>query len=68
MGSHRNPELQQDWNRFGADQFAFEVIDCLEPSADPRQDARSDLAALEQLWLVKLRPYGERGYNRAPEG
>ncbi len=69
MGSHRNPELQQDWNRFGADQFAFEVIDCLEPSAaDPRQDARSDLAALERLWLVKLRPYGERGYNRAPEG
>jgi len=32
MGAHRNVELQEDWKRFGADQFIFEVIDYLTPS------------------------------------
>ncbi len=68
MGGHRNPDLQQDWNRFGADAFAFEVIDYLQPSTDPLQDTRKDLDALEQLWLAKLEPYGEKGYNQGPGG
>ncbi len=68
MGAHRNIELQQDWMRFGADQFVFEVIDYLTPSTDSLQDTLKDLVALEQLWLAKLQPYGEKGYNKAPEG
>jgi len=66
MGSHRNVELQQDWTRFGADQFVFEVIDYLTPSTEPLQDTGKDLEALERLWIAKLEPFGERGYN-APE-
>ena len=66
-GSHMNADLQQDWNTFGAEQFAFEVIDYLKPGDHPDQDLAKDLAELEQLWLDKLRPFGEKGYNRPPK-
>jgi group I intron endonuclease len=60
-GSHQNKALQADWKIFGADQFAFEVLEELEPRQNA--DRRSELAALENLWLEKEEPYGERGYN-----
>ena len=51
------------WREFGADKFAFEILDELTPQADPAHDYRADLAFLEELWLEQLQPYGERGYN-----
>jgi len=65
-GSHRNQALQADWNRFGSEHFEFEVVDYLQPAGDQREDLRNDLAELEQLWLTKLQPYGEKGYNSKP--
>ena len=67
MGSHRNVELQEDWVRFGADQFVFEVIDYLTPSTEPLQDTKRDLEALEGLWIARLKPFGERGYKAREE-
>jgi len=59
------PQLQQDWNRLGAEAFEFEVLEELEPPSDsPAWDPKEDLGALEELWLEKLEPYGQRGYNR----
>jgi hypothetical protein len=66
-GSHRNRALQQDWQQHGQEQFTLEVVDQLDPSDDPRQDVQQELAALEELWLDKLRPYGEKGYNAPPK-
>ncbi|HVS13744.1 MAG TPA: GIY-YIG nuclease family protein [Thermoanaerobaculia bacterium] len=60
------PELQRDWKRLGADAFAFEVLEELEPPDAPEWDPRADLEALEALWLEQLAPYDERGYNRRP--
>jgi DNA-binding HxlR family transcriptional regulator len=65
-GSHHNKALQEDWNKFGSDQFSFEIIDYLEPSSDPAQNLASDLADLEQLWIVKFQPYGNNGYHILP--
>jgi hypothetical protein len=65
-GGHPNRRLQQDWNRLGAEAFAFEVLDTLERSEAPGWDPREDLRQLEQLWLEKLEAYGERGYNALP--
>jgi hypothetical protein len=65
-GSHRNHALQEDWNHFGAERFEFEVLDYLQSTGDQREDLGTDLAALEQLWLAKLQPYGEKGYNSKP--
>lgn len=63
MGGHKNLSLQVEWNEFGADKFAFEILDELTPVSDPQHDYREDLAFLEEMWLEKLQPYGERGYN-----
>ena len=61
--SHPNKELQQDWNQFGADQFAFEILEVIPVQDDPNFNLRDELTLLEQIWLEKLQPFGERGYN-----
>lgn len=66
LGGHPNPELQADWRAFGAEAFEFEVLDTLTQPDDPARDPRADLEALQAMWLEKLAPFGERGYNRAP--
>lgn len=66
MHAHRNAALQQDWDAFGADAFAFETLDLLAPSEVPGYDPTDDLKVLEELWLDKLQPYGERGYHAPP--
>jgi hypothetical protein len=63
MQAHRNAALQADWNTFGSDAFAFETLDLLAPSPIPGYDPGDDLRTLEELWLQKLQPFGERGYN-----
>lgn len=63
MGVHASRELQQDWNDLGPDAFDFEILDELPPPERPGADPTEDLKVLEQLWLDRLSPYGERGYN-----
>ncbi len=62
-GVHANKALQADWNELGNRNFAFEIVDELSPSQDQVRDYRQELVSLEQLWLEKLQPFGERGYN-----
>jgi hypothetical protein len=67
-GYRTHPALQEDWNRYGADHFTFEVLDVLPPSEEPRTtDPKEELQVLEALWLERLRPYGEAGYNEPPK-
>jgi len=66
-GGHRNRELQSDWNALGEEAFAFEILDTLPPRDGPGYDAKSELKVLEDLWLERLAPYGERGYNTRPK-
>jgi hypothetical protein len=62
LGTHSNINLQADWNEYGSQGFAFEILDQMQPR-DGASDSRKDLASLKELWLEKLRPYGDRGYN-----
>lgn len=62
-GGHPNKELQADWNSLGSDNFAFEIVDELSPQAGAERDERAEVEFLEKLWLEKLQPFGERGYN-----
>lgn len=62
-GVHRNSELQKDWNEHGSQNFSFEVLEYLEPLDDPAYNYRDDLKVLEDIWLEKLQPFGEKGYN-----
>ncbi len=63
MGSHKSKALQADWNALGRGRFTFEMLDEISPRADPAYDYRADLLSLEDLWLEKLAPFGENGYN-----
>ena len=63
MGGHQSKELQKDWNALGADKFEFEIVDQMEPRDEPGFDARRELQFMEEMWLEKLEPYDERGYN-----
>lgn len=67
-GSHPSKTLQSEWREFGSDSFVFEILDELTPTEGPAHDYRADLAFLEEFWLEKAEPYGERGYNERKKG
>ena len=67
-GGHPNKPLEADWKTYGTGKFEFEVLEELAPQEDPNYDPASDLEALEDLWLEKLQPYGDNGYNEKKEG
>jgi hypothetical protein len=67
LGGLRNRALQQDWNEHGPEAFEIEVLDTLPPSDRPGYNPADDLKALEALWLEKLMPFEERGYNARPK-
>ena len=49
--------LREDFASFGADAFALEVVDLLEPKEDATDaELRADLEELEKLWREKLDP------------
>lgn len=68
LNSYR--ELQADWNAYGGSSFVFEELDRIKPREETMNDAselkayREEVEALLELWLEKLRPFGERGYNK----
>jgi len=62
-GSHPNKSLQTDWSKLGIQSFAFEILEEFSPPDDSRFDEAKELAFMETLWLEKLKPYAERGYN-----
>lgn len=60
-----NKELQKDWNQYGKDAFTFEILEILKKKDDdPYYNEKEALLKLEEKWLEKLQPYGERGYNK----
>ena len=63
-GTHANRELQQDWKNLGANGFDFEIIEELLPRNDPSFDSKTELDFMKKMWLERLKPYGERGYNK----
>jgi predicted transcriptional regulator len=63
IGRHRNETLQKEWNEYGQDKFIFEILEIVKVKEDPNFNLSDELTLLEQIWLEKLQPFGERGYN-----
>ena len=63
IDSHPNKELQKDWNELGSDHFSFEILETVVIRDYPNFNLRDELTLLEEIWLEKLQPFGERGYN-----
>jgi hypothetical protein len=66
-GSHPNPTLQKELSEYGTDAFEVEVLDTLEVPDQAGYDPSADLRTLEQMWLDKLSPFRNRGYNPEPK-
>ncbi len=63
-GTHRNEELQRDYDALGADAFVFEILEEVKQRDDERFNLEEELAFLEELWSEKIDPFDGRGYNR----
>jgi len=59
-----NRELQNDFNDLGEEKFSFEILNRLLPKEKPDYDYDGDLQALKEMWLEKLQPFAEKGYNK----
>ncbi|MEE6451177.1 GIY-YIG nuclease family protein [Gottfriedia acidiceleris] len=62
-GSCTNKTLQQEWNEYGKESFVFEELEILKEEDISPLGIKGDLKKLEEKWLEKLQPYGERGYH-----
>jgi len=64
INGHTNKALQKEWNELGANKFVFEILEVVKlKDDDPNFNLDDELMLLEQIWLEKLQPFGERGYN-----
>jgi len=61
---HTNKEMQKEFNEIGEEGFSFDILDHLEPREDLNYDYTEELKTLEAMWLEKLRPFNEKGYNK----
>lgn len=69
MGGHKNIELQKEWNEYGKDAFEFEVLEMLKKDKEGRyeggfSDIKTALEKLEEKWVERVQPFGDKGYNR----
>ena len=58
FGSHRNRELQKEWNLFGELCFQFEVLDELDHKKDSPSNPVEELHVLKEMWMRKLEKEG----------
>lgn len=62
MNHFANAALQKDWNELGANAFHYEVLEQKEVTEDI--DRKWALKQMEKVWLEKLQPYDDKGYNK----
>lgn len=63
IGKHRNDALQKEWNEYGGDKFVFEILEEVKVTDNPNFNLDDELTLLEQIWLERKQPFGEKGYN-----
>jgi hypothetical protein len=63
FGNHRNEQLQSEWNRYGEENFRFEILGEIEEPGHPRVDLQKESRKLAAMFIDEARPFGERGYH-----
>ncbi len=65
LGSHRNKDLQREWQEFGADSFVYEILSELkQEEGSTTADNNKALKTLEAMFMEELMPYNEKGYHQ----
>ncbi|MBE0649930.1 MAG: GIY-YIG nuclease family protein [Bacteroidales bacterium] len=62
-GLHPNAELQKEWKEFGAENFVYEILGEIKQDDTESVDYRREVKQLEEMYLEKMQPYGNKGYN-----
>lgn len=62
-GNHRNRLLSQDWSRYGASGFEFDVLGRIEPSDEAGFDLDRELEELVNLWRDEILIEVEKDYE-----
>jgi group I intron endonuclease len=57
LGVHHNKHLQRAWNKYGSENFTFEILE--------KVDDENDLLVIEQLWIDACRSSDIEVYNIA---
>ena len=47
--------------------FEFKELEIIKPADDPAYNPAEDLHVLEELWIEKLSPFNDKGYNKPPK-
>lgn len=63
LGSYKNKPLQNEWKKYGEDSFEFDILQSFEESEDHPEIVK-ELKRLEREWILKLKPFGDKGYNK----
>jgi len=67
-GVYPNKQIQNEYSETGESHFSIEVLDILSPTKeDPRYDYKEELQILEEMWLQRVQPFGDNGYNTTGE-
>ena len=60
---HPNTALQADWNKFGEENFRFEILSEIEQKDGDKIDYNKEAKKLEEMFMEELQPFGEKGYH-----
>lgn len=82
-GVHSVFVLQEEWNTYGEEAFKLDILDEIKleegesligmipidvPVSHPAfKKYREELELMQQMWLDKLQPYGDKGYHQYPK-
>jgi len=69
-GSHINPQLQEEFNEFGADKFSISVLEIFKEKENVEyttKDKLDELKKIKHRLLKELKPFNDRGYHDEKE-
>jgi hypothetical protein len=64
IGIHTNSDLQSDWNKFGSENFIYEIIEEIKQTEDKPLDYGKEIKVLEEMIIDELQPFENKGYNK----
>ena len=67
FGSHRNRELQVEWNSIGESFFQFEVLHELNHKENSPASLIEELQVLAEMWTRKLEKAGDSAVSLQPD-
>ena len=64
LGKHAYHNLAEDYKQLGKDQFDIFILDQIEVKDETESKLKTELEALEQMWIEKLKTEGIIFYNK----